>query len=159
MVLIRNLLVLMLSVVFLASCVKQPPTVTPASDVGGEQAGPQSSSADAPVRTGKRAEVTRADNRSSGDALWREIVGGSAVEFESAEIPLLNLALPKGSEGVNHLFTDRDKGPNYFKSSRESKESETVRFKGKLYMIEDPAAEKRIQNVDGGEVGIVVPFK
>ena len=63
----------------------------------------------------------------------------------------------EGKEKVDHLFADSDKGPNYFKSTKEKKES--VKLKGKLYMIDEPTAEKRIENVDGGEVGIVVPLK
>ena len=88
-----------------------------------------------------------------------ELIDQIQVDAGSGETRRLNLALPEGKEKVDHLFADSDNGPNYFKSSREKKEKEAVKLKGKLYMIDEPSAEKRIQNVDGGEVGIVVPLR
>lgn len=70
----------------------------------------------------------------------------------------LDLALPpKDSDDASeYLFGEKDNAPNYFKSHGDNP---GVRLKGKIYMIEEPTAEKRIENLDGGEIGIVVPLK
>lgn len=178
MVLNRSLIVVVLSVVFLAGCVKQSPPADPATvaddptdvtsidsaaapSVGGAAApaGAQTSPSGGSVQQASYSAAGEPAGRSAGsEPAWLESGDELEAETASGEILRLNLALPEeGKEKVDHLFADSDKGPNYFKSTKEKKES--VKLKGKLYMIDEPTAEKRIENVDGGEVGIVVPLK
>ncbi len=92
----------------------------------------------------------------SESEVGRAVNGGQKQE-EPTPVSL-NLALPlkDSSEGSDHLFSEKDNTPNYFKSRSDNP---GVRLKGKIYMIEEPTAEKRIENLDGGEIGIVVPLK
>lgn len=170
MVLKKNLSAVFLAALCLAGCVKQaPPESLAASDPtdvtsidgagidGGDaavraDAGPDSRDASAP-----QSAVTGSSDAEFDEPFW-EGLREAGQGTDGAQAPDLNLALPKGLESADHLFANSDKGPNYFKSSRESKEKESVKLKGKLYMIDEPTPEKRIQNVDGGEVGIVVPL-
>lgn len=165
MVLNRSLIAVVVSTVFLAGCVKQPPPAAqttvaddPTDVTSIDSAGaPTSPTGDSVKQTGYAAAGERS---ASSEPAWLDSGDELEAETASGEILRLNLALPEPEEGkekVDHLFADSDKGPNYFKSGKENKES--VKLKGKLYMIDEPAAEKRIENVDGGEVGIVVPLK
>lgn len=88
-----------------------------------------------------------------------EGTGNRGQKKEDRPAPVsLNLSLPpKGSsQESDFLFSEKDNTPSYFESRSEDA---GVRLKGKLFMIEEPSAEKRIENVDGGEIGIVVPLK
>lgn len=67
----------------------------------------------------------------------------------------LNMSLPVESQ-EQYLFSEKEDAPNFFRSQ---KPQPGVKWKGKLYMIEEPSAEKRMENVDGGEIGVVVPLK
>ncbi len=85
--------------------------------------------------------------------------GSSEHKSEEGPAPVsLNLSLPQkdSSDESDFLFSEKDNTPNYFESRSEDAR---VRLKGKLFMIEEPTAEKQIENVDGGEIGIVVPLK
>lgn len=90
-----------------------------------------------------------------------EVEGAGVSEGKNEEGPApvsLNLALPPkdSDEASDYLFGEKDNAPNYFKSRSDNP---GVRLKGKIYMIEEPMVEKRIENLDGGEIGIVVPLK
>ena len=67
----------------------------------------------------------------------------------------LDMSLPMEAE-EQYLFSDRQDAPNFFRSQQPKP---TVKWKGKLYMIDEPSPEKRMDNVDGGEISVVVPFK
>lgn len=67
----------------------------------------------------------------------------------------LDMSLPMDAQ-EQYLFSDKQDAPNFFRSQQPKP---TVKWKGKLYMIDEPTPEKRMDNVDGGEISVVVPFK
>ncbi len=78
---------------------------------------------------------------------------------ESVQASPLDLTPPQPEENSDHLFAESDKGPNFFTAPDKKKGEESIKLKGKLYMIEEPSPEKNLQNLDGGEIGITVPLK
>lgn len=165
MVLSRNLLVVLLSVFYLPGCVRQAPDA-PAADVDPTDITTIEQAAAVGSESGLGAEGERSlANRGLSDTPQSEgeseLDAATAGESDKGGTTRLNLSLPGGGEieNTDHLFAESDKGPNYFTSSETAEKKESVRIKGKLYMINEPSPEKQMQNVDGGEVGIIVPLK
>ncbi len=81
--------------------------------------------------------------------------GAEPAEPELKGPLALDMSLPMEAE-EQYLFSEKQDAPNFFRSQQPQP---TVKWKGKLYMIEEPSPEKRMDNVDGGEISVVVPFK
>lgn len=58
---------------------------------------------------------------------------------------------------TDYLFAEKGDSVNFFQSREEKPRS--VKVKGKLYMVEEPVPEHRLDNVDGGEIGIEIPLR
>ncbi|WP_372781491.1 hypothetical protein [Litorivivens sp.] len=92
------------------------------------------------------------DGQTSGESISADAANAGKALAQPLD---LNLVLPAESE-QQYLFSEKSQAPNFFQS-QEPKPA--VKWKGKLYMIEEPATEKRMENVDGGEISVVVPLK
>lgn len=94
----------------------------------------------------------------------RQVEAKTEGSGESAAAQPLDLSvefLPKdryaaSDSEADYLFAEKDDGVNFFQSRE--KERRSVKVKGKLYMIEEPVPERRLDNVDGGEIGIELPL-
>ena len=115
---------------------------------------------DVAVATTPPASAEGSMPRGSDDGeIGRESTTQASGEGSPQDAPVsLNLSLPEKELGKDpdYLFAEKDNTPNYFKSSSDDAR---VKLKGKVYMIEEPSSEKRIENLDGGEIGIVVPLR
>ena len=144
----------LLSVLVLAGCVKAPPDST---EVGAVDVTDVTS-------VTEHTSLQGASQAGAGEASGQSDENGAKLiqtysQEESAQASPLNLTPPQPEENSDHLFAESDKGPNFFTASDKKKGEESIKLKGKLYMIEEPSPEKNLQNLDGGEIGITVPLK
>ncbi len=152
----RIFLAFVLPVFVLSACVKQDSPDSAIDDVSDPTGVTSVDAVQAAVDT-RSGEGARQHSVESGESI--EEASGENVAAGESKPPSLNLKPPQSTESSEHLFSGGDSEPNYFTSNKGKEERDSVRLKGKLYMIEEPVPEKRIQNVDGGEVGIIVPLR
>ena len=109
-------------------------------------------------------EVTSVDGTGGGEPSADGEVRRSGGEDAPAAQPLdLSIDFLSGNSAEapraesDYLFAEKSDGVNFFQSGEEERPS--VKVKGKLYMIDEPVPERRLDNVDGGEIGIEVPLR
>lgn len=144
----------LMSALLLAGCLKAPPdsTETGALDVTDVTSVTEYSSMQGASQAGA-GEPSRQSDENRGELVQ------TYARDESVQASPLDLTPPQPEENSDHLFAESDKGPNFFTAPDKKKGEESIKLKGKLYMIEEPSPEKNLQNLDGGEIGITVPLK